>query len=143
MQADGRSRARRWTVLGIAFVAVVLFALWTVGKRAMHMQTAAAANSSEQVMNAKAGSELKAVLQLTSVGDGSAEGVVLEKEGENAYRRTNQTMRVSFAKDASVVMGSMNNVSKDAVVHVTGTVGENQLLQLSRIVILTGYVSVH
>jgi hypothetical protein len=126
----------------MAFLAVSFFAFWNIGRRAMHMQTAAAASNGQQATNASVGSQLKAVLQLTSVSDGSAQGVILEKESENAYHRTNQPMQVSFSKEVNVIMGSINDVHKGAVVHVTGTVGQNKVLVASRIVILTGYVSV-
>lgn len=134
-------RARGWTLLSMAFLAVVLFAFWNVGRRAIHMETAAAASDGQQVEAAKAGTQLKAVLQLTSIADGSAEGTLLEKH-DNAYRRTDQRMQVKFSNDVAVVMGSLGDVHKDAIVHVTGTVGPGDVLQVSRFVILTGNVSV-
>ena len=137
------SRTCRWTMLWMAFLAVALFAFWSIGRRAMHMQTAAAASNGQEVTKAPAGAQLKAVLQLTSVDDGSAQGVILEKQSENAYRRTNQPMQVSFSKEVNVAMGSIDDVHKDAVVHVTGTVDQKKVLHASRFVILTGYVSVH
>lgn len=137
------SRAGRWTLLWTVVLAVMLFELWDVGRRAMHMQTAAAASNGQEVTKAPAGAQLKAVLQLTTVGDGSAQGVILEKQLENAYRRTNQPMQVSFSKEVNVAMGSIDDVHKDAVVHVTGTVDQKKVLHASRFVILTGYVSVH
>ena len=142
MPQSRSAQARRWTVLCMAAVAVTLFAFWNVSRRVMHMQTAAASNSGQEFAGAKSGSERKAVLDLTAVGNGSAEGVVLEKQSENSYRKTGQLMRVSFAPDVGVVMGSAGDIRKDAVVHVTGTVGDDKALHASRIVILTGYVTV-
>jgi hypothetical protein len=123
-------------------MAVALFALWNVSRRMVQMQTAAAASTGQHLVEAKAGTEVKVVLQLMSVGDGSAEGVVLEKQSESAYRKTSQTLRVRYPQDVSVVMGSTRDIRKDAVMHVTGTMGDDKLLYVSRIVILTSYVSV-
>ena len=142
MPESKSTHARRWTLFCMAVVAIALFALWNVGRRAMNMQTAAAASTGQEMSEAKPGAQLKAVLQLTAVGNGSAEGILLEKQSETAYRKTAQHMRVSFPRDVSVVMGSASDIRKDTVVHVTGTVGPDKVLQATRIVILTGYVSV-
>ena len=134
---------RRWTLFCMVAVAITLFALWNASRRAMHMQTAAAASSGQELAAAEPGEQLKAVLQLTEVGDGSAQGVVLEKQSENVYRKTSRQMRLRFPRDVSVVMGTASDVHKDAVVDVTGTAGVDKVLQTTRIVILTGYVSVN
>jgi hypothetical protein len=142
MPESKSTHARRWTLFCMAVVAIALFALWNVGRRAMNMQTAAAANTGQEMSDAKPGTQLKAVLQLTAVGNGSAEGTVLEKRSETAYHKSGEHMRVTFPRDVSVVMGSAGDIRNDAVVHVTGTVGSDKVLQAIRIVILTGYVSV-
>jgi hypothetical protein len=143
MPESNRARARRWTFFCMAALAITLFALWNVSRRAMHMQTAAAANSGQELAAPAPGEPLKAVLQLTAVRNGSADGVVLERQSENAYRKTSKVMRVSIPADVSVVMGSAADIRKDAVVHMTGTVGPDKTLQATRVVILTGYVSVN
>jgi hypothetical protein len=142
MQQKSSSRMARWIALIIVVIAVTLLAVWSVGVRAMRMQTATAASDREQLANAQPGSQLKAVVELTSAGDGKAEGIVLDKQSENAYRRTKATLQIHFAPTTKVVMGSASDIRKGAVLHVTGIVAQNNRLQASQIVILTGYVSV-
>jgi hypothetical protein len=142
MQQKSSSRMARWIALIIVVIAVTLLAVWSVGVRAMRMQTATAASDREQLANAQPGSQLKAVVELTSAGDGKAEGIVLDKQSENAYRRTKATLQIDFAPATKVVMGSASDIRKGAVLHVTGIVAQNNRLQASQIVILTGYVSV-
>jgi len=109
----------------------------------MRMQTAAAApTNNDQLPKAQLGSQLKAVVELTSVGDGKAEGLVLDKHSETAYQRSKATLQIDLAPATKFVMGSVGDVRKGAVVHVTGTVSQNRRLETSQIVILTGYVSV-
>lgn len=143
MPQSNRAQTRRRTAFCMAAIAITLFALWSVSRRAMQMQTAAAASSGQELTSASAGAQLKAVLELTAVGDGSAEGVVLEKQNENTYLPTNQHMRLSWPRDVNVVMGSTKDIHKDAIVHVTGTAGADKVLRTTRVVILTGYVSVN
>jgi hypothetical protein len=142
MQTKSSSRLARWIGLIVVIVAVTLVAVWSVGVRAMRMQTAAAASDNDQLAKAQPGSQLKAVVELTSTGDGKAEGLVLDKHSENAYRRSNRTMQIDFAPATKFVMGSAGDLRKGAVLHVTGTVAQNRRLEASQIVILTGYVSV-
>jgi len=142
MKTKSSSRLARWIGLIVVIVAVTLVAVWSVEVRAMRMQTAAAASDNDQLAKAQPGSQLKAVVELTSTGDGKAEGLVLDKQSENAYRRSNATLQIDFAPATKFVMGSAGDLRKDAVVHVTGTVAQNRRLEASQIVILTGYVSV-
>jgi hypothetical protein len=80
---------------------------------------------------------------LTSVTAGTrAEGRVLERQTETVYRRSANTVRVAFSASTPVVMGKTSDVQPGAVVHVSGTVGEDQTLNATQIVILTGYVQV-
>lgn len=133
----------RWIALILVVIAVTLLAVWSVGVRAMRMQTAAAANDYEQLANAQPGSQLKAVVEVTSVADGKAEGTVLDKQTENSYRRTQASMQFDIGPSTKVVMGTPGDIRKGAVVHVTGTVAPNRRLEASQLVVLTGYVSVH
>ena len=143
MQQKSNSPRSRWIALIIVVITVALFAVWSVGVRAMRMQTAAAASESDQLANPLLGSQLKAVVELTSAGDGGAEGFVLDKLSENTYRRTKATLEIDFAPATKFVMGTSGDIRKGAVLHVTGTIAQNRRLQASRIVILTGYVSVN
>ncbi len=142
MQQKSNSRMARWIALIIVVIAVTLLAVWSVGVRAMRMQTAAAASDRQQLANAQPGSQLKAVVELTSAGDGKAEGIALDKQSENAYRRTRATLQIDFSAAMKVVMGTAGDIRKGAVLHVTGTVARNKRLEASQVVILTGYVSV-
>ena len=105
-------------------------------------ETAAAASDNDQLTKAQPGSQLKAVVELTTAGDGKAEGLVLDQQSEKAYRRSKATLQIDFAPATKFVMGSAGDLRKGAVVHVTGTVAQNRRLEASQIVILTGYVSV-
>lgn len=131
-----------WIGLIAMVIAVTLVAVWSVGVRAMRMQTAAAATGDDRLAKAQPGSQLKAVVELTSAADRKVEGLVLDKQSENAYRRSKATILIDFAPATKFVMGSAGDLRKDAVVHVTGTVTQNRRLEASQIVILTGYVSV-
>ena len=84
MQTKSSSRLARWIGLIVVIVAVTLVAVWSVGVRAMRMQTAAAASDNDQPAKAQPGSQLKAVVELTSTGDGTAQGLVLDKQSERA-----------------------------------------------------------
>ncbi len=142
MQQKSRSRMARWIGLIVLVLAVTVVAVWSVGSRAMRMQTAAAATGDDQLAKAQPGSQVKAVVELTSAGDGKAEGLVLDKQSENAYRRGKATVQIDFAAATKFVMGSADDLRKGAVVHVTGTVAQDRRLEATQIVILTGYVSV-
>lgn len=142
MQQKSGSRMVRWMGLVVAVVVVTLLAVWSVGVRAMRMQTAAAASGNQQLSDAQPGSQLKAVVELTSSGDGKGEGLVLDKQSENAYRRSKATLQIDFTPATKFVMGSAGDIRKGAVVHVTGTAAQNRRLEASQVVILTGYVSV-
>jgi hypothetical protein len=142
MQQKSSSRMVRWIGLIVVASAVTLVAVWSVGVRAMRMETAAAATDDGQFAKAQPGSQLKAVVELTSAGDGKAEGLVLDKQSEDAYRRGKATLQIDFTPATKFVMGSASDIRKGAVVHVTGSAAQDRRLEASQIVILTGYVSV-
>ncbi len=143
MERKNSSQRMRWVGLIVVVLVVTILAVWSVGTRAMRMQTAAAASDDQLLTTAQPGSQLKADVELTSAGDGKAEGLVLDKQSETVYRRTRVVVQIDFAAATKLVMGSASDIRKGAVVHVSGTVAQDRSLQASQIVILTGYVSVN
>jgi hypothetical protein len=143
MQQKISSRIARWMGVVVVVFAVTLLAVWSVGTRTMRMQTAAAASDNQQLSDAQPGSQLKAVLELISSGDGKAEGLVLDKQSEDSYSRSKATLQIDFAPATKFVMGSAGDLRKGAVVHLTGAVAQNRRLEATQVVILTGYVTVN
>jgi len=137
-----RSNMRRWLVVEAVVLLLLGGAVWNVGRRAFRME-AAAASTDRSIAQLAPGSKTKLVLELKSAGGkNSAQGVLLEKQSKDLYRRTGNAVRVTFGPNTAVVMGKPDGIQAGAVVHVTGTVAEDASVAASQIVILTGYVRV-
>jgi hypothetical protein len=140
-RSSGRLSNRRWIFLLAALALLAFLAMQRSVRRAMKMTVEAAPGA--EMLRLKPGDATKVVLELTSVTAGTrAEGRVLERQTETVYRRSANTVRVAFSASTPVVMGKTSDVQPGAVVHVSGTVGEDQTLNATQIVILTGYVQV-
>jgi hypothetical protein len=72
-------------------------------------------------------------------------GSLLEVQSSGSYQRTNQMVRVKYASDTPVVLGSVSDLRPGAVLQVHGRLsdsGGNQIVA-DRIVLLNGYVSIN
>jgi hypothetical protein len=142
VQVKRGSTFRRWLVLEVVAILLIGFAVWNVGRRAFKMEAAAAASNS-RIEQLTPGDKIKVVLELKSADAmRSAQGVLLEKQGEDLYRRTGTAVRMTFDPNVPVVMGKLADIHAGAVVHVTGTVVQDGGIAASQVVILTGYVKV-
>jgi len=116
-------RSNRIWVFVLTGLAVLAFLAMQRGvSRAMKMK--AEATPGAQVAQFKPGDAAKVVLELTRVGDGEAEGRVLEKKTETVYRRTTASARVAWTGSTAIVMGKVPDLHAGAVIHVTGTVSK-------------------
>ena len=131
---------RIWMVLLVALALLSFFAMRRSLSKAMGMQAETTVGTASQL---KPGDEMKVVLELTHVtAADSVEGNVLEKQTETVYRRTGNTLKLSFDAATPVVMGNPTDVHEGAVVHVTAKMADDHMLRAAQIVILTGYVKV-
>ena len=135
------SNLRRWLVLEAMAILLIGFAVWNVGKRAFKMEAAAA--SDRNVAQLAPGTTTKVVVELeSSDATGSAQGTVLEKQGEDRYRRSVTLVHITFDPNVPVVMGKVTDIHAGAVLHVTGTVTQDGGIAARQVVILTEYVKV-
>ena len=66
----------RWIGLTAVVLAVTLVAVWSVGVRAMRMQTAATASDNDQLTRAQPGAHVKGVFKRTTADDGTPEALL-------------------------------------------------------------------
>jgi hypothetical protein len=127
-------------VLLVALALLSFFAMRRSFSKAMGMKAETTVGAASQL---RPGDEMKAVLQLTRVtAAAGVEGNVLEKQTETVYRRTGNTLKISFDAATPVVMGKLTDVHEGGVIHVTAKMANDHLLHATQIVILTGYVKV-
>ena len=138
------SRRGKWVLLtltAVAAAAIVAAVAFDVVRRAGQMR--AATTPAAAVLQATAGSPVKAVVRLEEVREGgTCLAQLLEALDEEAYRATSTRVRVALTPETQVVMGSDADVKPGAVVQVAGTIDREHAIRVRQIVILTGYIRV-
>ena len=137
---DFSRSTRLWIVLLLALALLSFFAMRRSIGRAMGMKIETTVIASQA--DFKPGDETKVVVEITTVVSQNIEGSVLEKQSETIYRRSGNTIRVSFDPSTPVVMGKTSDIHPGALVHITATMGNDHILRAKQIVVLTGYVKV-
>lgn len=142
MQSASRPRII-WAL--IISVALLLTGLLTWNSfRAASSMSAAAAPSERPLSRTAAGEKTKVVMEITQANpDGLLRGKILEKQTEKIYIRTDTNVAVQSSERTKMVMGKSDDLHPAAVIHVTGAVREDRVIDAEQIVILTGYVEVH
>jgi hypothetical protein len=98
----------------------------------------------EEVESAKTGQRLKVILEISDLDptSGTFAGKQVVRDGRDHYLRTKQRIWGHWSESTHLEMGARSDVKVGAVVHVTGTLRDDSALEITQIVILTGYITV-
>jgi hypothetical protein len=105
-----------------------------IRRRAVAMQPA-----SQAAESLAAGAEAKVIVRLD---DAELDAHLLAGQGEGPYRATGRTLKLTVADGASVIMGSLADLTPGAVVQVEGVMSGESSLAAKKLVILTRFVKV-
>jgi glycerol-3-phosphate responsive antiterminator len=139
----GKTRTRSvWAAILSVIVVITALLVWDSFRSAKSMSTAAASDE-DVFIHATPGDIVKVVLEIeNSSTEGSIRGKLLQKETEKIYLRTNTQVTAQSGAQTKIVMGKQSDIHPAAVVHVTGVLKKDRSVDVSQIVILTGYVEI-
>lgn len=131
-----------WAALLCTIALLAVVTVWGSFRSAKSMSTAAASDE-DMFIHAVPGDTVKLVLEIEeSSTEGSIRGKLLQKETEKVYVRTNTAVTVQSNSQTKMVMGKQSDIHPAGVVHVTGRLKKDRSVDVSQIVILSGYVEI-
>lgn len=128
-------------VLALVLAMVSILSLgyvWSGAGRMTRMQ--AQSSSQAEFVRLNPHDEAKIVIEVSETRARRIFGNLLEKQDQTHYRRTTNSLEVTWTSDTKLVMGNAEDIRAGAVVHVSGTVASDHSIQAQQLVILTGYV---
>lgn len=131
----------RWAIFFVLLAVATGWAVKSVLARSSRMK---AADSSVQAFSAAApGSTVKAVVKIDAVTGQSLKATLLEKVSDSVYckpRSGESGITAVLSSEFSVVMGKAQDIAPGAIVQLAGAVDGHHVVNVTQVVILTGYV---
>ncbi len=139
-KSAGVLRRYSWVLLGVGLLIGVLIPAYLISNRMMSAKPMTEA----EVSLVSPGGEIEATLEVTGTpSEDVLQGTLLERQGDGTYRPTKRILSVRWRSDTPVVMGKKADVHRGAVIQIQGKSRPDRSVDAERIVILTGYVTVH
>ncbi|MDE2451770.1 MAG: hypothetical protein KGO22_22515 [Gammaproteobacteria bacterium] len=127
-------------LLGVIFITAMAWAGWDTLKRSGGMAPRGVGGMA--FANSAPGASTQVVIEVLSVGAGGRlRGRLLEEEG-GRYRPTLVPVAAQLTADSAVLMGSAADIEPRAVLQLTGRFDGGHSIDITRAVVLTGYVTV-
>ena len=124
----------------LALAAAIIIPVWV--SRSSMMQ-GAVPGTGTRFASAQPGTQIKVMCEMTARSSSTLlEGIVLEANGNQSYRRSGQSVRIQVAPGQQIIMGSQQDLRKGAVIEVQGRLDQEKVIHADQVVILTGAVTV-
>jgi hypothetical protein len=134
------ARRTRWIALVLVILSVAITASWMAMKRMMRVEPTTVA----ELARGRTG-RIEIALEVTGTrADATCDATMLEPDdaGGTAYHRTRWALHVGIDARTQVVMGQRSDLHTGAVAIARGTVQGDDIIDVDRIVVLTGQVTV-
>lgn len=136
----GKIRLLLVGVFILALVAAIIIPVWM--SRTLMMQ-GTMPDTVARLASAQPGTKVKVVCEITTrLSPTLIEGIVLEASGGESYRRSEQSVRIQINPGQEIIMGGQQDLRKDTIIQVQGSLDQEKVIQSDQVVILTGYVTV-
>jgi hypothetical protein len=127
-------------LLGVIFIGTMAWAGWDTMKRSGGMTPKG--ESGAALAASAPGASVRLLMEVLSVGDaGRFSGRLLEDDG-GSYRPTAATVTARLTADSAIVMGAAADIKPSAVLELSGRVDDRHRVRVTRVVVLTGNVTV-
>ena len=137
-----------YTALGVFVPLLIIIGLGLAVAAGMYsnggMRVPAPANAAS-VYSAQPGVAMDVVVQVTGNPVSSEFDSVLLSKTDSGYKRSTDILKIALLHETSIIMGQRADIWPGAVLQVRGTIAatNKKLLVAKRVVMLTGFVSVH
>lgn len=99
--------------------------------------------TAQQFALASPGTTMNVALQVISLpGTALFEGTLLQKNDDDSYSQTSQSVSVRWNPSQSVTMGNSSDIKIGALLQVHGTLDTHNLLIADQIVVLTNFIHI-
>jgi len=134
---------KRWAIFLLVMVLVVTVLIGIVASAAIQGMMRVSSSSAIQFNAASLGDEVEIIFEVASMPSSSLlVGQFVEPNEDNTYRRASDTLNITLQSDTRIIMGQASDVQPGAVLQISGVKSAADSVTATRLVILTGYVTI-
>ncbi|GCE23400.1 hypothetical protein [Dictyobacter kobayashii] len=142
-QGGPRKSPRREGPIALIIGVIAIVLLYLYANHLITIPGSIQISTGPQFASAAAGSQTSVICEVISTsGNTSLEGYVLEQANDGSYQRTSNIVHIVWAANQKVTLGRNQDIQQGAVVQANGHVDAAKILHADQLTVITNFVIV-